>query len=106
MTSENVSESRAVETVKAVSMKAVDDQLIDELVHRAQAEGLQLTGLACVDRLCSDEVVGTALQSVGYAHQAELAAAPGRRPATSQTQCVRCGRPDRRPRPRPRVRCR
>ncbi len=38
MTSENVSESGAVGPVKAV-----DDQLTDELVHRARAEGLQLT---------------------------------------------------------------
>ncbi|MGM9441991.1 transposase [Streptomyces murinus] len=43
MTSENVSESGAVGPVKAVSVKAVDDQLTDELVHRARAEGLQLT---------------------------------------------------------------
>jgi hypothetical protein len=43
MTSENVSESETVEPTKA-SVKAVDDQLIDELVGRAQAEGLQLTG--------------------------------------------------------------
>lgn len=42
MTSENVSESEAVEPTKAVSAKAVDDQLIDELVGRAQAGGLQL----------------------------------------------------------------
>jgi hypothetical protein len=42
MTSENVSGS--VEPVEAVQAKAVDDQLIDELVGRAQAEGLQLTG--------------------------------------------------------------
>ncbi|QCD61022.1 transposase [Streptomyces hawaiiensis] len=41
MTSENVFGSEAVEAVRA---KAVDDQLIDELVGRAQAEGLQLTG--------------------------------------------------------------
>jgi hypothetical protein len=27
-----------------VSAKAVDDPLVDELVHRAKAEGLQLTG--------------------------------------------------------------
>ncbi|WP_267890330.1 hypothetical protein [Streptomyces sp. XY152] len=40
MTSENVSESEAVEPTKAVSAKAMDDQLIDELVSRAQAEGL------------------------------------------------------------------
>ncbi|MGV9654479.1 IS256 family transposase, partial [Streptomyces sp. NPDC003554] len=43
MTSENVSESEGAESTSAVSAKAVDDQLIDELVHRAQAEGLQLT---------------------------------------------------------------
>ncbi|GAA1544537.1 hypothetical protein GCM10009730_62100 [Streptomyces albidochromogenes] len=40
MTSENVAES--VET--SLPSKAVDDQLIDELVGRAQAEALQLTG--------------------------------------------------------------
>ncbi|GAA2566229.1 transposase [Streptomyces fimbriatus] len=44
MTSENVSESEAGEPMKAVSATAVDDQLIDELVGRAQAEGLRLTG--------------------------------------------------------------
>jgi putative transposase len=42
MTSENVSTSEAVEPTKAVSAKAVDDQLIDELVGRAQAEGLRV----------------------------------------------------------------
>lgn len=46
MTSENVSESVDVQPTKAVSAKVVDDQLIDELVGRAQAEGLQLTGEA------------------------------------------------------------
>ncbi|SEE30520.1 hypothetical protein SAMN04490357_7604 [Streptomyces misionensis] len=44
MTSENVAEQDAVESAAAVSVKAVDAQLIDELVSRAQAEGLQLTG--------------------------------------------------------------
>ncbi|GHA73307.1 MULTISPECIES: IS256 family transposase [Streptomyces] len=44
MASENVSESETAEPTKAVSVKALDDQLIDELVGRAQAEGLQLTG--------------------------------------------------------------
>ncbi len=44
MTSENVAEHEAVEAAAAVSAKAVDDHLIDELVSRAQAEGLQLTG--------------------------------------------------------------
>ena len=44
MTSENVAEHESGESAAAVSAKAVDDQLIDELVSRAQAEGLQLTG--------------------------------------------------------------
>ncbi|MFG2730621.1 hypothetical protein [Streptomyces canus] len=47
MTSENVSESKAVEPTKAASPKTVDDQLIDELVGRAQAEG---TASACGPR--------------------------------------------------------
>jgi putative transposase len=44
MTSENLSEAEAVEPANAVPPKAVDDQSIDELVRRAQAGGLQLTG--------------------------------------------------------------
>lgn len=40
MTSGNVAEHEAVESAAAVSAKAVDDRLIDELVSRAQAEGL------------------------------------------------------------------
>lgn len=44
MTSENVAEQDAVESAVAVSAKAVDDQLIDELVSQAQAEGRKLTG--------------------------------------------------------------
>jgi hypothetical protein len=44
MTSENVSGAEAVESMKAVSAKAGDDHLIDELVSRAQTEGPQLTG--------------------------------------------------------------
>ncbi|MEJ8632198.1 hypothetical protein WKI67_01755 [Streptomyces sp. MS2.AVA.5] len=39
MTSENVTEHEAVESAAAVSAKAMDDRLIDELVSRAQAEG-------------------------------------------------------------------
>ncbi|MES9807563.1 MFS transporter [Streptomyces cinereoruber] len=42
MSSENVTE--AVEPAESTPSKAVDDRLIDELVSRAQAEGLQLTG--------------------------------------------------------------
>ncbi|MFD8840633.1 hypothetical protein [Streptomyces griseofuscus] len=42
MTSENVAgqEQETVESAAAVSAKAVDNQLIDELVSRVQAEGL------------------------------------------------------------------
>ncbi|MBN3931893.1 transposase, partial [Streptomyces verrucosisporus] len=43
MTSENVTEAETVESGEPPA-KAVDDRLIDELVGRAQAEGLQLTG--------------------------------------------------------------
>lgn len=44
MTSENVTEHETVVPAAGVSAKAVGDQLIDELVGPAQAEGLQLTG--------------------------------------------------------------
>ncbi|MFE9773511.1 hypothetical protein ACFYOV_17855 [Streptomyces sp. NPDC005931] len=44
MTSENVAEHEAVESAADLSAKAVDDQLIDKLVSRAPAAGLQLTG--------------------------------------------------------------
>jgi hypothetical protein len=36
MTSENVTDPKSVESAEVVSAKAVDDQLIDELVHRAR----------------------------------------------------------------------
>ncbi|GLV76224.1 hypothetical protein Shyhy02_42240 [Streptomyces hygroscopicus subsp. hygroscopicus] len=39
-----MSDSKAVEPAQAASAKAVDDQLIDELVGPVQAEGLPLTG--------------------------------------------------------------
>lgn len=44
MTSNNVSEAETVEPSEAVPSKSMDDRLIDELVGRAQAEGLRLTG--------------------------------------------------------------
>jgi hypothetical protein len=44
MTSNNMPEAESVELSEAAPAKSVDDQLIDELVGRAQAEGLQLTG--------------------------------------------------------------
>jgi len=44
MTSGNVTEAETVKAAELQPAKGVDDQLIDELVGRAQAEGLQLTG--------------------------------------------------------------
>ncbi len=44
MTSENVTEAGTFEPAEPKPSKAVDDRLIEELVSRAQAEGLQLTG--------------------------------------------------------------
>src|SRR6478735_991533 len=43
MTSENVTEAGTVEAAEPQPARVVDDRLIDELVSRAQAEGLQLT---------------------------------------------------------------
>ncbi len=71
MSSENVSESEGAESTSAVSAKAVDDQLIDELVHRAQAEGLQLTdegGLLqqLTKRLLESALEGEITDHLGY----------------------------------------
>lgn len=71
MTSENVSDSEAAEPTKAASAKAVDDQLIDELVGRAQAEGLQLTGEGgllqqLTKRLLESALEGEITDHLGY----------------------------------------
>jgi transposase-like protein len=71
MTSENVSGSEAVEPVEAVRAKAVDDQLIEELVGRAQAEGLQLTGEGgllqqLTKRLLESALEGEITDHLGY----------------------------------------
>ncbi|MDH6613831.1 putative transposase [Streptomyces sp. SAI-135] len=71
MTSENVPLSEGVESSSAVSAKAVDDQLIDELVHRAQAEGLQLTGEGgllqqLTKRLLESALEGEITDHLGY----------------------------------------
>ncbi|MFB8087334.1 hypothetical protein [Streptomyces sp. NPDC055992] len=44
MTSNDVTEAEPVEPSQTTPSKSVDDRLIDELVGRAQAESLQLTG--------------------------------------------------------------
>ena len=71
MTSENVAEREAVESTEAVPVKAVDDQLIDELVGRAQAEGLQLTGEGgllqqLTKRLLESALEGEITDHLGY----------------------------------------
>lgn len=71
MTSENVAEPEAVEPSKRVPAKAVDDQLIDELVGRAQAEGLQLTGEGgllqqLTKRLLESALEGEITDHLGY----------------------------------------
>ncbi|MGW7201533.1 transposase, partial [Streptomyces chryseus] len=57
--------------MKAASAKAVDDQLIDELVGRAQAEGLQLTGEGgllqqLTKRLLESALEGEITDHLGY----------------------------------------
>ncbi|MGW6604058.1 transposase [Streptomyces sp. NPDC055036] len=44
MTGDYATGSKASKAVEPVPLKSVDDELIDELVARSQAEGLQLTG--------------------------------------------------------------
>lgn len=71
MSSENVSEAEAVEPTKAARVKAVDEQLIDELVGRAQAEGLQLTGEGgllqqLTKRLLESALEGEITDHLGY----------------------------------------
>ncbi|CAL9328615.1 hypothetical protein SUDANB43_00020 [Streptomyces sp. enrichment culture] len=71
MTSENVAEPEAVEPSKTVPAKAVDDQLINELVARAQTEGLQLTGEGgllqqLTKRLLESALEGEITDHLGY----------------------------------------
>ncbi|MEK8145138.1 transposase [Streptomyces sp. M10(2022)] len=71
MTSENVTEAETVEVSEAVSAKSVDDRLIDELVGRAQAEGLQLTGEGgllqqLTKRLLESALEGEITDHLGY----------------------------------------
>ncbi|KOU22545.1 IS256 family transposase [Streptomyces sp. WM6368] len=69
MTSENVTE--AVEPAEPTQSKVVDDQLIDELVSRAQADGLQLTGEGgllqqLTKRLLESALEGEITDHLGY----------------------------------------
>ncbi|GAB2765912.1 hypothetical protein GCM10027072_75870 [Streptomyces bullii] len=58
-----------VESAAAASAKAVDDQLIDKLVNRPRAEGLQLTGEGGLQqlakRLLESAIEGEATDHLG-----------------------------------------
>ncbi len=66
MTSENVTEAEAEaeagEAADPQRSNAVDDWLIDELVFRAQAEGLQLTGEGGLLQLLTKRLLESALE--------------------------------------------
>ncbi|MEU2826716.1 transposase [Streptomyces bacillaris] len=71
MTSNNVTEAETVEPSEPVPPKSVDDRLIDELVGRAQAEGLQLTGEGgllqqLTKRLLESALEGEITDHLGY----------------------------------------
>lgn len=62
MTSNNVTEAETVEPSEAVVPKSMDDRLIDELVGRAQAEGVQLTGEGGLLRQLTKRLLESALE--------------------------------------------
>ncbi|MFB7248623.1 IS256 family transposase [Streptomyces populi] len=71
MPSENVSEAEGAKSAKSVPTRTVDDQLIEELVGRAQAEGLQLTGEGgllqqLTKRLLESALEGEITDHLGY----------------------------------------
>jgi hypothetical protein len=71
MTSNNVTEAESGEPSEVVPVKSVDDRLIDELVGRAQAEGLQLTGgggllQQLTKRLLESALEGEITDHLGY----------------------------------------
>ncbi|MCA1224372.1 IS256 family transposase, partial [Streptomyces sp. 8L] len=71
MTSDNVTEAESVKAAELQPAKKVDDQLIDELVGRAQAEGLQLTGEGgllqqLTKRLLESALEGEITDHLGY----------------------------------------
>ncbi|MFF8925499.1 IS256 family transposase [Streptomyces koyangensis] len=71
MTSNNVTEAEPVEPSETAPSKSVDDRLIDELVGRAQAEGMQLTGEGgllqqLTKRLLESALEGEITDHLGY----------------------------------------
>ncbi|MFJ1552033.1 MULTISPECIES: IS256 family transposase [unclassified Streptomyces] len=66
-----MTEAESIELSEAVPAKSVDDRLIDELVSRAQAEGLQLTGEGgllqqLTKRLLESALEGEITDHLGY----------------------------------------
>jgi transposase-like protein len=72
MTSDNVTEAESIKpSDETAPAKSVDDRLIDELVGRAQAEGLQLTGEGgllqqLTKRLLESALEGEITDHIGY----------------------------------------
>jgi transposase-like protein len=71
MTSNTVTEAEPVEPSETVPSKPVENRLIDELVGRAQAEGLQLTGEGgllqqLTKRLLESALEGEITDHLGY----------------------------------------
>ncbi|GGV73952.1 hypothetical protein GCM10010277_87890 [Streptomyces longisporoflavus] len=71
MTSNNTPGDASSEVAVPPSVKAVDDQLIEELVGRAQAEGLQLAGEGgllqqLTKRLLESALEGEVTDHLGY----------------------------------------
>ncbi|GAA2564265.1 hypothetical protein GCM10010398_61340 [Streptomyces fimbriatus] len=62
MPSENAAEDEVGEAAVAVPAKTVDDQLIDELVSRAQAEDLRLTGEGGLLQQLTERLLESALE--------------------------------------------
>ncbi|MFP8964938.1 IS256 family transposase, partial [Streptomyces nanhaiensis] len=71
MTSDNVTEAESVKAAEPQLAKKVDDQPIDELVGRAQAECLRLTGEGgllqqLTKRLLESALEGEITDHLGY----------------------------------------
>ncbi len=71
MTSENVTEAEISEVAEPQPVRAVDDRLIDELVSRAQAEGLQLTGEGALLQQLTKRLLESALEGEITDHRAD-----------------------------------
>lgn len=93
MTSNDTPEDESSAVASPQSARAVDDQLIEELVGRAQAEGLQMTGEGgllqqLTKRLLESALEGEVTDHLGYdtgmIRRARTAATPATEPAPSR----------------------